>query len=77
MAYEMKPDSGSLFKNERKEKETHADYQGECVIDGKTYYMNAWINQSKNGKRYLGLKFKAKDAQQAPDFAEADSDLPF
>jgi uncharacterized protein (DUF736 family) len=79
MAYEMKPESGSLFKNERKEKETHADYRGECMIDGQAYYMDAWVNTSKNGKKYLSVKFKAKGEKpaDAPAFDDADSDLPF
>jgi uncharacterized protein (DUF736 family) len=79
MAYEMKPESGSLFKNERKEKDTHADYRGECVVDGQAYYMDAWVNTSKNGKKYLSVKFKAKGEKQveAPAFADDDSDLPF
>ena len=79
MAYEMKPESGSLFKNERKEKDTHADYRGDCVVDGQAYYMDAWVNISKNGKKYLSVKFKAKGEKQvaAPAFDDADSDLPF
>lgn len=79
MAYEMKPESGSLFKNERKEKDTHADYRGDCVVDGQAYYMDAWVNTSKNGKKYLSVKFKAKGEKQveAPAFDDADSDLPF
>lgn len=77
MAYETKPETGSLFRNEKKEKETHADYRGECMVDGRAYYMNAWLNTSKNGTKYMSLKFKPKESQQVPDFAEADSDLPF
>lgn len=79
MAYEMKPESGSLFKNERKEKDTHADYRGDCVVDGQAYYMDAWVNTSKNGKKYLSVKFKPKGEKpvEAPAFDDADSDLPF
>lgn len=79
MAYETKPETGSLFRNEKKEKETHADYRGECLVDGQPYYMDAWVNTSKNGKKYLSVKFKAKGERpvEAPAFDEADSDLPF
>mgnify|MGYP001299194652 CR=1 FL=1 len=37
MAYEMKENSGSLFKNERREKDTHAHARGSALIDGVEY----------------------------------------
>jgi len=33
MAYEQKPNTGSLFKNDRKEADTHPDYKGSALID--------------------------------------------
>lgn len=57
MAYEMRELSGSLFKNERKSKETHADYQGRCLIDGVEYYMNAWLKDGSKGK-WMSFAFK-------------------
>jgi uncharacterized protein (DUF736 family) len=41
--------------------------------------MDAWVNTSKAGKKYLSVKFKAKGEKQveAPAFDDADSDLPF
>ena len=79
-----KPDnSGALFRNDRKEKETQPDYTGEARIEGVEYRLSAWLNESKNGKKYMGLKLTAKDdmpRQQAPaaeppqDF---DAEIPF
>lgn len=67
MAYEQKPDSGTLFKNDKKEKDTHADYRGEALIDGAAYYIDAWVNEIKNGpragKKFFGIKFKKKNQQ--------------
>ena len=34
MAFEQKPNTGSLFKNDRKESDTHPDYKGSALIDG-------------------------------------------
>ena len=61
MAYETKDNSGAIFKNDRKESDTHADYKGEARIDGHDVWVNAWINKSKDGRSYMKLAFKRKD----------------
>jgi hypothetical protein len=65
MAYEPKDLTGSLFKNDRKEKDTHADYRGSALIDGDEYWLDAWINKDRNGNSYMSLKFKLKDETRA------------
>ena len=45
--------SGALFKDERKEKDTHPDYRGPCVVNGKVLEISAWIKKSKAGKTYM------------------------
>jgi len=78
-----KPDnSGALFRNDRKETDKQPDYTGECRIEGVEYRLSAWVNESKNGKKYMGLKLTAKDdmpQQKAPQEqpADFDDDLPF
>ncbi len=62
--FEIKPETGTLFNNDRKSSPTHADMNGECLIDGKTYYMNAWRNKTKRGTEYLSVKFKLKEDRQ-------------
>ena len=57
MAYEHKENKGSIFKNEKKEKETHPDYTGQANVDGTVYNVSAWINEIKGGKKYFGLAF--------------------
>jgi hypothetical protein len=73
MAYEMKDNSGSLFKNERKESDSHADYGGTVKIDGREYWINAWINEKAGGGKYLGLKFKLKGDAPASSYDEPRS----
>lgn len=90
--YETKNLTGSLFKNERKEKDTHPDYQGECLIDGKPYYMSAWLKAAESGRRWMSFSFKPKEApKKSPQgngyadaksgkhktLAEMDDDIPF
>ena len=48
--YEQRDNAGTLFKNNRKEKETHPDYTGTCMIEGKVMRMSAWIKEGKSGK---------------------------
>lgn len=75
---EKRDNSGILFKNDRKEKDTHSDYQGECIIDGKPYFMNAWIKDGKKGK-FMSFAFKPKQArqQQEHEARKDDDHLPF
>ena len=54
--------SGALFKNDRKETDSHPDYKGSINVNGVEYWINAWLNESKSGQKYMGLKIKAKDA---------------
>lgn len=63
MAFEQRDNTGTLFKNNRKEKDTHPDYDGTCLIDGVEYYMNAWIKDGAKGK-FMSFSFKPKQAQQ-------------
>ena len=37
--------SGALFKNDKKEKPSHPDYQGDCTIRGRKFWMSAWIKE--------------------------------
>lgn len=75
MAYETKPNTGSLFKNNYKESgDKRPDYTGTCVISGEEFRISAWINTSKNGTKYMSLSFQPGEKAQSPDF---DSDVPF
>jgi len=74
--YVPKDMSGSLWVNDRKEKDTHADYQGSCVIDGKQFWISGWKNTSSGGKTYLGLKFKLKEGVPADSGSQTADPLP-
>lgn len=93
MAYETKDNTGSLFKNKRKEKETHPDYSGSCRIDGHDMWISAWLRDTKDGEKYFSFAFKRKDgtadrpASPAVEFkaavrqnfpdAQLDDEVPF
>lgn len=85
MAYEIKPNSGSLFRNENRRPDKtrddgsvvkDAEYAGSAVIDGVEYFVDAWVNEAKTGKKYFGLRFKPKQPKAAPAPTKA-ADKPF
>ncbi len=72
---EVKPNTGVLFKNDRKTEDRHPDYTGSVTLeDGLDYYLDAWKNQSKGGKNYLKIRIGKQKVQgnTAPQHPAAD-----
>ena len=63
MSYEQKDNSGTLFKNDKRERDTHPHAKGSALIDGVDYWISAWTKEDKNGNKYQSLSFKRKDAR--------------
>lgn len=56
MAYEMRAGSGSLFKNDRKEKDTHPDLKGKVMLpNGEVRWLSAWKKQTGAGAAWLSI----------------------
>lgn len=60
MAYEQRDNSGTLFRNDKREKDTHPHAKGSALIDGVEYWVSAWTKEGKDG-RYQSLAFKRKE----------------
>jgi hypothetical protein len=71
MAYVPKEGSGSLFKNDRKTTETHPDYTGSIMVNGREHYLSAWVKEGKKGKFFSVSIGKEK---QTVGFKPAGSD---
>jgi len=81
MAYEPKPGSFSLFKNDKGDNEKRPDYTGDGLDpEGKPIKVSAWIKQGKNGK-FMSCNIQYKTQGETPvernPVADIDSDLPF
>jgi len=80
---ERRDNSGSLFKNDYKEKDLHPDYKGKALINGTELEIGAWIKKDKNGKTFFSLSFNSKYEKAAIKMdkpakpTEDDSEIPW
>ena len=79
--YEQKDNTGALFANDKREKETQPNAKGSAMIDNVEYWVSAWTNTSSKGTKYQSLKFERKSeafTNTAELQAEAlNDDVPF
>lgn len=74
--------TGAIFRNTRKQEGSkQPDATGNCIIDGKEYWVSGWIKSSKNGNRFTSLAFTLKEPVPSESSSgtsdDFDEDLPF
>jgi len=72
----------TLFRNSRKSKDTHPDFNGTFTdASGREYYIDAWSKTPKNGgDKFLSGKVKLKEGAGKPaaqPTASLDDAVPF
>lgn len=80
---------GSIWKNEKKDKDTHPDFTGSLNVGGVEYWVSAWKRKDGASAKAPALSFsvKPKDEQGAQDHknrapvaahgSDMDDDIPF
>ena len=72
---ENKDMTGVLFMVEEPASNKHPNLTGNLLIKGEKYYISAWSNTAKSGKKYISLKLNEEQKKQEPK--TDNSDLPF
>jgi len=79
---EKRDNSGVLFKSDKIENERSPQYKGNITVDGKDYWISAWIKEGKSGK-FMGLavspkeEYKPKTSERSKATNFDDQSLPF
>jgi hypothetical protein len=75
MSFELKDMSGSIWVNDRKQADSHPDRTGTVKVGGREYFINGWLKETSQGKKYMSLAFKLKEAKQEQAPPPTDDDL--
>jgi hypothetical protein len=57
---------GSIWKNEKKEKDTHPDFTGSLNVDGVEYWVSAWKRKDGASPKAPALSFSIKPKDDQP-----------
>ena len=85
--FQQRDNSGSLFTNQRKVKDTHPDFNGSVMVGGVEYFVSGWKKVARTGKTFISMAFTPKEKDDAFDLGDTPTvqgpvdgdqdDLPF
>lgn len=81
----MNQNRGTLGKNHKKENERHPEYKGKIEIDGKLYWLAAWVKENKtNGEKFFSINatladgnFSKPEQKVEQQSAPLNDEIPF
>jgi hypothetical protein len=50
--FQVRPNTGSIFKNDEKERPEDRDYSGSLNVDGVDHWVSGWVKTAKSGKKF-------------------------
>ena len=63
---ETKVNSGAIFKNDKKAKETHPDYRGKVNVNGTDWELSLWLRESKTALNISALEYRSRGYRTKP-----------
>lgn len=75
-----KDNSGVLWKNSFKQKDSHPDYKGDAIVDGKPKRLSAWIKTKADGEKFFSIQVEEPFVKpsEVPELkAEPREEIPF
>ena len=78
---QVRDNSGVLFSNDKKDNERAPHYKGNITVEGKDYWLSAWVKEGKSGK-FMGLAVSPKEPMKTSERSKSTSfdkgeDFPF
>ena len=70
---ETKQNTGAIFKNNNKTKDTQPDYRGKVNVEGKELEISLWLKESKQGVKYFSASFQEPYVKPAAPMSETMS----
>jgi hypothetical protein len=77
------PNSGILFREEKKTKLTSPDYKGQATLDcphcarSIELRLSGWLKVGRAGSKFLSLAFRSRAVERRDEAPAADEPLPF
>ena len=80
--YVPKDNSGSLFVNDKKERDSQPDRRGSARIEGVDYWVSGWVKKKDDGTPWMSMSYQRKDAaapapKAQPAQSDMDDEIPF